>query len=35
VKFDADALLPPAAARPRQTERTSLSLALNVVRAKS
>ena len=28
-----DALLPPAAARPQQTERSSLSLALNVVSA--
>lgn len=32
VRFDADALLPPSAARPPQSERTSLSLALNVVR---
>jgi hypothetical protein len=32
ARFD-DALLPPAAARPEQSERSSLSLALNVVRA--
>ena len=31
ARFD-DVLLPPAAARPEQSERTSLSLALNVVR---
>jgi hypothetical protein len=34
ARFDAGALLPPAAARPPQRERTSLSLALNVVRGK-
>ncbi|MGH9240797.1 MAG: c-type cytochrome [Vicinamibacterales bacterium] len=34
ARFDAGALLPPAAARPPQSERTSLSFALNVVRAK-
>jgi hypothetical protein len=34
VRFDAEALLPPSAARPPQSERTSLSLALNVVSAK-
>jgi hypothetical protein len=32
--FDAEALLPPAAARPNSSERSSLSLALNVVRTK-
>lgn len=32
--FDAEALLPPAAARPNSNERSSLSLALNVIRTK-
>ena len=32
--FDEERLLPPAAARPQQAVRTSLSLAINVVRAK-
>ncbi len=34
VRFDGDALLPPAAARPEQAARSSLSLALNVISAK-